>query len=219
MKSGGISDSMRAALAQAARGRGSGKTDKPVKVKPKRQEPTPEQRRHMRYELEAVTERGQVIGQAYRRHPWFETMFKQGHISFTNLNALRFYRAAFEGSFFSETRCALDFSIAHGGGTGYSVRTEPAEVSMAKHNLALCEAGIASPMLDTLRAIGLHDMRIRDVAMERFGSRAVPYIVNGEHLTKPAPLSGRHREAVKIELDRALAILAGNVATMARTER
>lgn len=212
----GISEGVRAALAQAAKARG--RPNPPNTTEPKRQGPTPEQRRHTRYELEPVTERGQVVAHAYKRQPWFEILANRGDISRSALKALRFYRNAYEGSFYSEMRCALDFSMTGGGGSR-SIPISPAEVVTSKHNLALCEAGIGSPYLDTLRAIGLHDMRFADVAMERFGSRMVSYIEQGRHLEKPAPRSGRHREIVRNELETALSALIGNVGNMVRSEQ
>lgn len=219
MKGASISEAMRAALAQAARTRGPGKTAKPVVVKPTRQEPTAEQRQHARYQLEPVTERGQVVAHAFRKSPWFETLAERGDISPAALKALRFYRNAYEGSFYSEMRCALDRSGIGGRGSSYALISEPPEVSIAKSNLIGCERGISSPMLDTLRAVGLYDLRFAEVAMERFGHRLVDYIQNGKSVQKRAPKSGRHREAVKGEMLAAIDMLIANVSTMVRNER
>lgn len=213
-----IPEKMRAALAQAA-SRAAAARQSTTASTPKRAGPTPEQRQHARYELEPITERGQVVGRAYRKQPWFETLAARGDISSSALEALRFYRNSYESSFYSEMRCALDRSGIGGRGSSYAMISEPPEVSIAKSNLAGCERGISSPLLDSLRAVGLYDLRYREVAMERFGYRMADYIENGKHLQKRAPKSGRHRELVKDEILAAVELLIANVAAMARNER
>lgn len=182
--------------------------------------PTPEQIGH--FETAPVrTERGQVLGHAFRRRPHFETLHDldivaarrdKRDVIFTvdSMAALRFYRNAHEGCQRSEMRCPLDVQPRPS-----SDHDMPPSIAAAKSNLALCERDV--PCLDVMRMICLQDMTYEQVAIARFGSRNRDYIINGVSVNRPAPRSTRHTARVKAEFIAGLRVLIMNSAPMTRT--
>ena len=74
--------------------------------------PTPEQAARVRFDLQPVkTEMGQVVGRAYRRQPLYRTMAKQMKISRDQVDALDFYRSAFDRSERSVTKSCLNVGV------------------------------------------------------------------------------------------------------------
>jgi len=189
--------------------------------------PTPEQIDS--FELGPVrTERGQVLGQAYRRQPHFESLAKremgearkEGRaplIGEPELRALRFYRAAFEGADRSETKCALD--IRPRSSAGSSDRGVSSAVIQAKRDLEICEADIG-PILGVFRSVALHDRTYQQVAMERFGSRDADWFDDklGAFTTRPVPRSTRHTAVIRAEFLQGLAQLVLSTQAMLSAE-
>lgn len=132
-------------------------------------QPTPEQRRRVKYEKRQVlTKAGQVVGVAFTRRPWFETLAlrSQGEISDDDLRALRLYREAWETTQRSETRCALNRQLGSQGDGATP------GVLVAIDRVRLAESGLSARLLATLRAVALLDQRFADVAIDRWGSRS-----------------------------------------------
>lgn len=185
-------------------------------------EPVAEQAHRFTEKPHAVrTEKGQVVGRAYRRLPLFETIAKQPAekdkpegprlILPHQLRALRFYRAAWEGAQSSETRCALDVDSVRGG-----VPSGMPSVLMSDYRVKACDRAMGA-IGDTMRAVALQDMTFSDVAMARFGSRERQRVNLGTGRRKPkivneiVPRSGRHREIIRDEFLSALKILSAEV--------
>jgi hypothetical protein len=171
------------------------------------------------------TERGQAVGIAYKRQPWFETLAKreatdarrdgrQPAIGADHLAALRYYRAAFEAANRSEFKCALNQQPRGGGERG----DIPPSVAAARWRLGICEARMGGGK-DVMRAIALADRTYADVAMERFGSRDRDWWNSSTGLfeSRPAPKSNRHPGLIRDEFMLGLAVLLEAVRPMVRT--
>ena len=192
-------------------------------------QPTPEQAARVRFDLQAVlTEMGQVVGRAYRRQPLYRTMAKQMKISRDQLDALDFYRSAFDRSERSPTKSCLNVGV---GGSGKSsgdytpVEFTPS-IAEARRKIALCERPLGA-LLGTMRAVVLEDLSFSEIAMARYGSRKrdwidvdVPVMRDGKPLKikgkvvkeartveRLAPRSPRHREIIAQEFRDGLRIL------------
>jgi hypothetical protein len=144
--------------------------------------PTDEQMRHGTFELDDIVDRAAgkslVIGKAYRRLPWFETMYRRDLIDSVDRRCLRFYRRAYESSDRSLVRSVLNRDFGSGDGEG------PSEWRLrAKDNLEMCETAIGS-VVDTLQSVALQDKPFLQTAIERFGSREQHFIINGRHKTR-----------------------------------
>jgi len=191
--------------------------------------PTPEQAAKADYDMQPVrTEHGQVLGRAWRRQPWFESLAKReageaaregrtALIGPDGLNALRFYRHAHEAASRSEMRCALDIlpgGRAPGGGGG----DLPPAMLVARANLALCEAGLGE-LRATLRAVALDDLTYAAVAMERFGARDQDWYdpATGAFVAKPVPRSNRHPGIIRAEFLAGVEALVAAVRGRVRT--
>lgn len=178
------------------------------------------------FALDSVrTEKGQVLGQAYRRQPHFETLHRMDLAAAQRerrpaifdddaMRAMRFYRAAFEGCERSETKCALNILPAG------SSRDLPPSIAVAKMNMARCEADMG-PLVEIMRLIVLRDMTYQQVAMARFGSRDADWYDDklGRFATRPAPKSTRHTAVVKQEFLSGLALLLRATRPVLSTER
>jgi hypothetical protein len=190
--------------------------------------PTPEQAAQAGFDLQSVrTDGGQVMGRAWRRLPWFESLAKRGAgeaardhrpalIGLDEINALRFYRNAAEMAARSEMRCALN--IVPGGVMPGVGRDLPPAVLIARENLALCE-GRMGPWLSTMRAVVVDDRTYAAIAMDRFGSRDVDVYDErtGTFLSKPAPRSNRHPAIIRAEFLSGLQALVDAVRMRVRT--
>ncbi len=191
--------------------------------------PTREQAAKADYDLQPIrTEAGQLLGRAWRRQPWFESLAKREAgeaardgrtplIDPDGLNALRFYRHAHEAASRSEMRCALD--IVPGGRTpGAGPGDLPPAMLIARANLALCEAGLGD-LLATMRAVALDDLPYAAVAMARFGSRDQEWYdpQAGTFIAKPVPRSNRHPGIIRAEFLAGVEVLAAAVRSRVRT--
>lgn len=178
-------------------------------------EPTPETIGH--FVLGPVrTEKGQVIGRAYRRQPYFETLAKlpanasdqKGSrlITADQLRALRYYRTNHELTVVSETRCALNQERGGGEALGLPITL------LSARGVKECEVGLGA-LVDTLRAVALHDQTFAQVAMARWGSRDRQRVVLGTGKQKPriakevVPKSSAHPAIVREEFLTALSIM------------
>jgi hypothetical protein len=186
------------------------------KVADDRDGPTPEQRRHANYEQQDIVDKlangvSIKIGKAYRRHPLFETMWKQNGsgISVTGLFALRYYRARHEETEQSLTRCALDVQGRGGGADAPLPRGVDAFMLVGEgvqRTVERLEQAMGA-VADTVRAIAIDDRSYSDVAIGRWGSRKQSWITQpndgragkAAHVEKVVPKSGRHREIVRQE--------------------
>lgn len=183
---------------------GSAKTTKRVVDAYRIEEPTPELRARVAFDIATIKcEMGKVIGRAYRRRPLFETMRTAGALSPDEVEALRYYRTAHDRCEYSPMKSCLN--VEHGGG-GFSASavafsTSPSIVS-ARRNVRLCEEGLGFT-LATMRAVALQDRSFSELAIDRHGSR--------EKDGKILPRSGRHRTEVKDEFQAGLRILTDTV--------
>ena len=174
--------------------------------------PTPEQSQHADYVVEKILDRtpsgGFVLtGRAFRRRPRFETI--EG-LTGDDRRALKRYRAAFDRSEQSETKCALDIRPRGGGGADAALaRLE--DIAFSDIELRQLEAAVKSSLLPTLRAVALHDHDFKTVAIARFGSREVSRIDTSQRrpieVRTIEPRSGRHRTLIRDEFLTALAQL------------
>jgi len=155
------------------------------------------------------TEKGQVVGRAFRRQPYFVTLAKlpadrtqpkgKRMITAEQFRAMRFYRASWEGSQASEMRCALDVSVRGGGGDRETIPAGYWE----SQRVADCERPFGEGLLPTMRAIILQDQSFAQVAMMKWGSRDRQRIIVGTGKQKPrivnevVPLSKYHTDQVR----------------------
>ncbi|WP_159981900.1 MULTISPECIES: hypothetical protein [unclassified Novosphingobium] len=177
--------------------------------------PTPEQEARVKFELgRVVTESGLPYGFAYRRTPLIETMGASGALSPDELNALRFYRTAFDRSERSPVRSCLNISSGGRGVNAASsvINATPGMID-AKRKLKLCEMSLGHTR-DTLRAVVLDDKSFRQIAMDRYGSRVTTDKLGRE---KVAPRSGRHREIIRQEFIAGMRILTDRIRHMVTT--
>lgn len=128
--------------------------------------PTPEQKERYNFKFENIRAGTVRKGAAYRRQPYFETLHARGDIDSDQVEALRYYRNAYEAADRSETRCALNREP--GGGTSEAVAIR---LLMARETRDDCEAAIPAFLLDTLRSVAINDMDFSEVARERFGAK------------------------------------------------
>ena len=173
--------------------------------------PTNEQRGMFSEKPVAVrTEKGQVVGRAYRRQPYFVTLAKlpadrkqpKGNrlITAEQFRAMRFYRASWEASQASEMRCALDVSV-RGGGDRETIPIGYWE----SQRVADCEKPFGGTLLWTMRAIILHDQSFAQVAMMKWGSRDRQRVIVGTGKQKPrivnevVPISNAHSDMVRAD--------------------
>lgn len=187
-------------------------------------EPTDEQRAGFSEKPVPVrTEKGQVVGRAYRRQPYFVTLAKlpadkaqpKGSrlITAEQFRAMRFYRSAWENTVASETRCALDLSVRGGSGEGATLP----QAMWESARVADCERSLAGDLLATLRAIVLHDMSFAAVAMQRWGSRDRQRIIIGKGKEQPrvvnevVPRSSHHTDRIREDFLEALGHLVASV--------
>lgn len=126
--------------------------------------PTEAQAVRYRYEFDSVRDGTHLVGRAYRREPWFVTLFRRGDIDGDQLAALRYYRDAHENADRSETRCALNREPGGGGDTA------TLRLMMARETRDDCEAAIPAFLIDTLRAVAIDDKDYTEVARDRYGS-------------------------------------------------
>lgn len=188
--------------------------------------PVPEQSDRFTERPVAVrTEKGQVVGRAYRRQPYFVTLAKLPAdprtpkglrlITADQLRAMRFYRSAWEATQASETRCALDFSVRGYGGNGPAV---PARL-WEDGRLRDCESRLRGYVLDTIRGVVLCDLSFAGVAMGRWGSRERQRVIIGKGKEKPrivneiVPRSSAHAALVRDEFLFGVRVLSESVGT------
>jgi hypothetical protein len=156
--------------------------------------PVNEQARRYHYDLETVTEHGQVVGRVYRRRPLFETMFARGEISREEAQALRYYRERYELSNFSLTRsCLLQrYGRSLNGGSSPLVLRAASEVQAME-----AAAGL---FLMAFRKVVIEDMSFNRIAMDRYGS--VQKDIGGQQ--RIVPKSKQHTRRIKSEFLTAL---------------
>lgn len=156
--------------------------------------PVEEQARRYRFELETVTERGQVVGRVYRRKPLFETMFVRGEISRDEVVALRYYRERYELSHYSLVRsCLLQQT-----GRSLSGGTSPMALRAASE-VQVMEAA-AGLFLPAFRKLALEDMSFNRIAMDRYGSQHAKI----GSTVRIIPKSKQHTRRIKSEFMAAL---------------
>ncbi|KPH66890.1 hypothetical protein [Novosphingobium sp. ST904] len=201
-----------AAIATQTKHRASRKDRTPRAMKADPFAPTPEQREHAVYveqDIVDVKAKGRVtIGKAFRKQPRFETM--EG-IGTEQLKALRCYRAAFDASEMSETKCALDVRPRGAAGSHGAISAIESRAFGASTLRGIeCQLGA---LVHTLRDVALMDLTFSEAAMKRFGSREVDWIDVGKGKRKPrsivklAPKSGTHRQIIRDEFFSGLRLL------------
>ena len=210
-----------AAIAAQTKQRASRKdrARRPEKVDPFA--PTPEQREHAVYveqDIVDVKAKGRVtIGKAYRKQPRFETIEGLGT---EQLKALRYYRAAFDMSEMSETKCALDVRPRGAAGSHGAISAIEAR-SFGATTLRGIDRQLGA-MVHTLRDVALLDLTFSEAAMKRYGSREVDWIEVGKGKRKPrsvvklAPKSRHHRRIISEEFYQGLPLLVAAVAPYQR---
>ena len=192
--------------------------------------PTAETAAHAPYGLEPVrTDKGQLLGRAWRRQPWFESLAKRDTggagragraplIGADALAALRFYRNAFEMAERSAMNSSLDI-LPGGAGPGQGQgRDLPPSVLIARADVALCES-LMGEWRPTMRAVVLEDRTYAAVAMARFGSRDQDWFdaAAGIFVVKPVPRSNRHPLIIRSEFLAGLQALVEAVRGRVRT--
>ena len=208
------SDILTALAAQTKRRASRPASPKPAKVDPFA--PTPEQREHAVYieqDIVDVKTKGRVtIGKAFRKQPRFETM--EG-IGTEQLKALRCYRAAFDASETSETKCALDVRPRGAAGSHGAISAIEARAFGASTLRGIeCQLGA---LVHTLRDVALLDLTFSEAAMKRFGSREQDWIDIGKGKRKPrsivklVPKSRHHRRIISDEFFQGLSLLVAAV--------
>jgi hypothetical protein len=168
------------------------------KAKRKAVQPTKEQQKHHDYAIEAVTERGQIVGFAYRRKPLFETMYARGEINKDELQALRFYRERYEASNRSPVKSCLAPKFGRTSGVGITIPLS----SAASGEVAFMEAA-AGLWAVVLRQVAVEDQSFNRIAMNRYGSEEVP-CANGRNRLRPKKKS--HARRVRSEFFTALGL-------------
>lgn len=171
--------------------------------------PTPEQQAKAEYCLSEILDRSDsgkmlVLGKAYRRRPWFETMYERNLIGRDDLLALRWYRAAHEAADRSELKSCLNRTVGRGE-AGL-----PPHVIAARQNLAIC-ADAMGPVRDVVALVAIADMPFKQVAMAVYGTREQLWIKNGEHSSKIIPRSRSDVERVEQEFRHGLQRLLDSV--------
>lgn len=176
--------------------------------------PTPEMEARVKFDLgQVTTETGLPFGFAYRRRPLIETMGASGGLSPDELNALRFYRTAFDRSERSPMRSCLNISGGRGTvATSSLINATPAMID-AKRKVRVCESALGQS-LTTMRGVVLDDKSFSDLAIERFGSRLAK--ASGGR-TRVAPKSGRHRELIRQEFIAGMRALTDQIRRMVTT--
>lgn len=190
--------------------------------------PTPETAAQAPYALQAVrSEQGQLLGRAWRRQAWFESLAKREAgeaqragraplIGADDLAALRFYRDAHEMAERSAMKSSLD--ILPGGAGPGGARDLPPSVLVARAEVALCESRMGE-WRPTMRAVALEDRTYAAVAMARFGSRDQDWYdaAAGMFVAKPVPRSNRHPLIIRSEFLAGLQALTEAVRGRVRT--
>lgn len=166
--------------------------------------PTPETMRRADYVEEPIYDRSggrvSLVGKAFKRKPRIETI--EG-LTTDQRRALRYYRSVFDRSEQSEMKSQLDIRPRGGGGAEAAIGRLQ-EIAFANGEIARIEAMISRPAwLPILRAVALHDVDFKQLAIERYGSREVQRIDVSARKPKVAstiePRSGRHREIIRQE--------------------
>ncbi|WP_342249369.1 hypothetical protein [Sphingomonas sp. OTU376] len=189
----------------------------PRTIAQERMGPTPEQRRHGNYQLGDVIDKAEngvaiKVGKAYRREPLFETLAKDSRsgIGGDALRALRYYRARFEETDKSLTRCALDVQGRGGGASAPLPRGVDSQMVVgisANRTLERLDQALGS-VVDTMRGVAIEDRSYSELAIARWGSRKQSWIqqpagkrngAKAAFVEKIVPKSGRHREIIRQE--------------------
>lgn len=127
--------------------------------------PTPEQEAGAEFRLEPVTERGQVIGTAYRRRPMIDILFERGIFDEPHYKALKHYRHHADIADKSPIRDSLtNWMPKAAGGTGPGI-----ELLNAMRVRDDCERAAGS-LYDILRAVVVSDMSLSQWAMGKHGA-------------------------------------------------
>jgi len=151
--------------------------------------PTREQELQAEYRLEPVTERGQVIGTAYRRRPMIDILYERGIFDEAHYKALKHYRHHADIADKSPIRDSLtNWMPKAAGGAGPGV-----ELLNAMQVASACERA-AGALYDILRAVVVNDMSLSQWAMNKHGAR--------EH----CKTRGQRRICVMAPTDKALQI-------------
>ena len=176
--------------------------------------PTDEQMARFSFKRENVNDGTKLKGRAYRREPWFLTLFRRGEIDADQLAALKYYRDAHESADRSETRCALNRELGGGPSDATALR-----LMMARETRDDCEGAIPPFLLDTLRAVAIHDRDYSDIARERYGDRRAKEVPDGKvmPITVLRPPSSRQRKRIATEFKTAAYALHTFVAPRIQT--
>lgn len=178
--------------------------------------PTPEQTQHADYALAQVLDKGRdgwsiKLGKAFQRQARFESI--EG-LTTDQLRALRHYRRVFDQSEMSEIKSALDIR-PRGNGDGQLARLEA--LIDARSGIVALEKRLHAPLLPVLRAVALHDIDFKQLAIERFGSREVERIdSSGKRAVirrTIEPRSGRHRAIIRDEFIKGADALTASLRT------
>jgi len=149
--------------------------------------PTREQELQAEYRLEPITERGQVIGTAYRRRAMIDILHERGFLDEPLYKALKHYRHHADIADKSPIRDSLtNWMPKASGGTGPGI-----ELLNAIRVRDDCERA-AMGLVDILRAVVVDDMSLSQWAMHRHGAR--------EH----CKMKGQKRVCVMAPTDKAL---------------
>lgn len=149
--------------------------------------PTREQELQAEYRLEPITERGQVIGTAYRRRAMIDILHERGILDEPLYKALKHYRHHADIADKSPIRDSLtNWMPKASGGTGPGI-----ELLNAIRVRDDCERA-AMGLVDILRAVVVDDMSLSQWAMHRHGAR--------EH----CKMKGQKRVCVMAPTDKAL---------------
>lgn len=170
--------------------------------------PTPEMEARVQYRLgQVVGEDGTPFGVAYRRRPLIESMADKIGLTASEVEALRYYRTAFDRSETSLVKSSLNNSFArqaHGGSAGGRVTLD---MLRARGLVRYCEA-ILGVNLRTMRDVVLLDKSFSEVAIDRFGSRLT---AGAKGAMKVVPKSGRHRSIIRDEFIAGMKLLTAQI--------
>jgi len=127
--------------------------------------PTREQELQAEYRLEPITERGQVIGTAYRKRPMIDILHERGVLDEPLYKALKHYRHHADIADKSPIRDSLtNWMPKASGGTGPGI-----ELLNAIRVRDDCERA-AMGLVDILRAVVVDDMSLSQWAMNKHGA-------------------------------------------------
>lgn len=132
--------------------------------------PTYEQAMQCEYRLEPITERGQLVGTAYRKRPMIDILHERNILDQSQYKALKHYRHHADLADKSPIRDSLtNWMPKATGGNGPGI-----ELLNAVRVTQDCE-NAAGQLADILRAVVVNDMSLSRWAMHRHGTVELEY--------------------------------------------